>query len=424
MRKGAILAALVFLLAGAFLAGSLYTRRISTASAPQPDARIVSYVCSMHPDYHSDRPGNCPICGMRLEQAGTGGEAAAGETSALPPGTFHISAERQQLIGVQLASPQRTTGDLTLRTVGRVATDESRVYRINAAVDGWITKVLDATTGTLVKKDQELGIFYSPEFLSAEQSYFFTLASVDNYKAAAAGNEAQAKLGNYQLQGAENSLLNLGMGRAQLEEIARTRQVTQDIRITAPADGFIVARNVSPGQRFAKGEEFFRIADLSHVWVLADIFENEAEYYVSGRSVMVRYQGRTLPARASEALPQFDGSSRTLKVRFEVDNPGYRLRPDMFVDLELSIGLPAGITVPTDAVLNSGKKRIVFVARGGGYFEPREVETGWRFNDRVAIAKGLMPNEQIAVSGNFLLDSESRMRMTGGEAVNVRGGAR
>ena len=146
----------------------------------------------------------------------------------------------------------------------------------------------------------------------------------------------------------------------------------------APATGFIIARNVSPGQRFDKGAEWYRIADLSRVWVLADLFRNEAEYVRPGMKVRVTIPEtkKTLNAVVSKVLPQFDPNSRTLKVRLELDNPGYALRPDMFVDVEFPVTLPAALTVPADAVLDSGLKKTVFVDRGNGLFEPREVETG------------------------------------------------
>ena len=144
------------------------------------------------------------------------------------------------------------------------------------------------------------------------------------------------------------------------------------------------------------------------------MFENEAECVRPGQSVTVRYQRKTFTAKASEVLPQFDPATRTLKARFETDNPGYALRPDMFVEVELNVDLPRSIAVPVDAVIDSGLKKTVYVAKGGGYFEPRVVETGWRFGDRVEVTKGLGEGEQIVVSGNFLLDSESRMRTSGG----------
>jgi RND family efflux transporter MFP subunit len=175
----------------------------------------------------------------------------------------------------------------------------------------------------------------------------------------------------------------------------------------------VTVRNVSTGLRFDKGTELYRIADLSRVWILADLFENEASYFKPGRTVKVtlREQKKTFTAKVSSVLPQFDSATRTLKLRLEVDNPGHTLRPDMFVDVEIPVTFPPAVTVPADAILDSGIKKTVFVDRGNGIFEPRLVETGWRFGNRVEIKSGLKPGERIVVSGNFLIDSESKMEL-------------
>ena len=197
-----------------------------------------------------------------------------------------------------------------------------------------------------------------------------------------------------------------------MEEIKRTRQFPESIKIVAPVDGFVLARNVSPGQKFERDTEWYRIADLRRVWILADVFENDAQYLHPGTHVRVSLpdQRKTLMGRVSDVLPQFDAATRTLKVRLEVDNPGYVLRPDMFVDVELPVAFSRAVVVPAGAVLDSGLKKTVFVERGEGLFAPRLVETGRRFDDRVEIVKGLQPGERIVVSGNFLINSESRLK--------------
>ena len=203
------------------------------------------------------------------------------------------------------------------------------------------------------------------------------------------------------------------MSEKQVEEIARTRQRTQNVQILAPAPGFILFRNISPGQKFSKGTELFKIADLRRVWVVMDLFENEARYFKPGTvaKILLPQQQKTFTGKVSATLPQFDPATRTLKVRLEVDNPGYILRPDMFTDVELPVTFPPAVTVPADAVLDSGLRKTVFVDRGNGFLEPRQVETGWHFGNRVEITRGLEPGEKIVVSGNFLIDSESRMEM-------------
>jgi Cu(I)/Ag(I) efflux system membrane fusion protein len=152
---------------------------------------------------------------------------------------------------------------------------------------------------------------------------------------------------------------------------------------------------------------------------MTDIFEKDHEFVRPGTMATVRYQGRSLQARMSNALPQFDPQSRTLKTRFELENPGYILRPDMFVDVQLHVTMPEAVTVPAEAVLDSGRRKTVYVERDGKIFEPRTVETGWRLGDQVQITKGLEPGERIVVSGNFLIDSESRMKPSAMDAPSA-----
>lgn len=340
---------------------------------------------------------------------------------AMTPGMVQISPERQQVIGVRVGVVEKKTVVHSLRVLGRVATDEVRVYRIVASVDGWIQQSYDNSVGTLVKKDQVLATFYSPEFLDAEQAYIYALDAVDRLKLGRRlelGRQdlpAQAAFDQLTVQRQVDILRSMGMSDSQIEEIGKNRLIMLSVRIPSPIEGFVMARNVSPGQQFLKGTELFQIADLSRVWILADVFEHEVQYFKPGLSATVSlpYQERTYQARVTAVLPIFDPDTRTLKVRLETNNPGYVLKPDMFADVELPIELGPAITVPADSIIYSGLKKTVFVDRGQGYFEPRQIETGWRLGERVEVIEGLMPGERIVLSGNFLIDSESRLQAVG-----------
>jgi RND family efflux transporter MFP subunit len=326
---------------------------------------------------------------------------------------IQISPERQQLIGVKVAVVKSTSGDRTLRVLGRVAPDETRTYRINAATDGWVREIAPVTTGSLVRKDDLLAKIYAPESFSAMKAYLYGLKSLDRFQTSGNETKEQIELTDANIENYRNALRNLGMGDHQLDEIMRTRQGANIIELRATAAGFILTRNVSLGQRFEKGAELFRIADLSHIWVLADIFENEEDHFRPGATAIITHtqKRKSFQARVSTVLPQFDPVTRTLKVRLEADNPAFALRPEMFVDVEFPLSLPSTLTIPSDALVDTGLQKIVFIDRGNGYFQPRRVETGWRFGDRVEVTRGLMEGESIVVSGNFLLDSESRLRL-------------
>jgi Cu(I)/Ag(I) efflux system membrane fusion protein len=205
----------------------------------------------------------------------------------------------------------------------------------------------------------------------------------------------------------------LGMSEIQMEEIRKARGVPPFIKIIAPADGIILARNAAVGRTFGRGEEWFRIGDLRKVWVFADLFGDDAARVRPGMTAQVRLTGerQVFTARVSEVPPQYDPSTRTRTVRFEVDNAGDILRPEMLVDVELEASFSPAIVVPSESVLDNGLSRMVFVEREPGVYEPRQIETGWRRDGQIEIVKGLKEGDRIVVSGTFLLDSDSRVRL-------------
>jgi membrane fusion protein, copper/silver efflux system len=323
------------------------------------------------------------------------------DESFLAPGTVRISPEKRQLIDIRTGVVEKVAVTGILRLPGRVAPDENRLFNIKAAVDGIIQKVYpDTTTGSLVQKGQRLAAYYSPDIYGAEQGYLISLSS-DRYR------------NNLQVQVNESRLLFLGMAAPQIEQLKKTGEIEEVISLLSPGTGFVLSRNVSPDFRFEKGDELYRIAKLDRVWILADVYESEARYLVPDVLAKVSHPqlGREFQARVSDVLPLFDPATRTLKVRLEADNPEFMLKPDMFVDVELPVKFPPAIAVPADAVLDSGLRKTVFVDKGDGLFEPREVETGWRLDNRIEILKGLAPGERIALSGTFFIDSESRLEM-------------
>jgi Cu(I)/Ag(I) efflux system membrane fusion protein len=411
MKKTLYLATLIAVIAVAYLAGLWSAGRLTTTSAAGMRT-ILYYQCPMHPAYTSDKPGIAPCCGMALEAVYADGEKAGGASSSLPPGALRVSTEKQQLIGVRTVAVTKTAGASTVRIFGRVAADDARVYPIKAAVDGWIREVYPSSVGKPVKKGQPLASFYAPEFLRAEQDFVFTLNSLSRVKPPVQDSPSQFQLPDTRLQLALDALRNLGMDDQQIEELKDTRKFTEDVVIHAPETGFVMSRDVAPGLRFQKGAVLYRVADLRRVWILAELFENEASLLRAGLTAKVSYPqlGKAFNARVSEVLPEFDPATRTLKVRLETDNPGYALRPDMFVDVEFQVNRPPMLTVPPDAVVDTGLRKTLFVDLGGGRFEPRQVITGERFGDQLEIVKGLNEGERVVVSANFLLDSESRMQ--------------
>jgi RND family efflux transporter MFP subunit len=298
--------------------------------------------------------------------------------------------------------------------VGKVAADETLTYRLNAFSDGFVMRVYDNSTGSLVRRDEPLATYYSKDLFTALQTYYYAVYALDNLVQQGQQLPASQKhLLDAQKRAAEYNLMNLGVSTRQIRDLIRSKEITQEIVLSAPATSFILARNLTPGQKITTGEELYRLADLSRVWILADLFVNEAKYVRPGEKVKVTLAGQdeTYMATVTEILPQFDPATLTIKVRLEVDNPEFALRPGMFVDVEFPINMPPTVNIPVDAIMDSGIKQTVFVNRDQGFFEPRRVKTGWRLGERAEIIEGLEPGERIVVSGNFLIDSESRMRL-------------
>lgn len=407
---------ILLVIALAFAAGFGYGR-FGKRAAPA-GRKILYYVDPMHPAYRSDRPGVAPDCGMKLEPV-YAGEGAAGAAHAKPDinpetgediGAIQIPAERQRLIGVRYGQAEITGGEKTFRSTGKVAFDETAITRVHARVDGWIDQVFVDFTGKAVEKGQKLLTLYSPELLSTQQEYLLALKSRELMKASLL--HAAMGHGDSLAEASRRKLELLDLTAAQIDELARTGQPVRNITLYAPASGHVIARNSFPKQRITPETELYAIADLSKVWVLADVFESDAPLVRMGQpvSVTLPYAHRTLAGTVSYLQPQMDPATRTLRVRIELPNPGLLLKPDMFVDAEFRIPLARRITVPVEAVVDTGLKKTVFVDRGNGVLEPRTVETGERGGDRIEILKGLRAGERIVTSGNFLIDSETRLK--------------
>jgi membrane fusion protein, copper/silver efflux system len=411
--------------AGGFLAGR-WSGGAPAAGATAGARKILHYVDPMHPAYKSDKPGIAPDCGMQLEPVYADGGPAQGTGGApRPAGTVTLDPGLRQLQGVRLGTVERAPSTQAVRLFGRVVPDETRVYTLNAAMEGSIRELSPVTSGTFVHKNQWLGAFFSADTRTALQAYITALdvQDIEPRKRADAGMQVAAgTTPSRSAQFTVERLRGMGMSDRQIEDLRKNRSIPLTIDIVSPADGVVLTRNVTLGQKFDKGAEWFRVANLDKVWILADLQEADVALARPGAKVQVTVPGRATPFAGvvSRVPPQFDMASRTMKLRIEVDNPGATLRPDMFVDVGLSVERPAATTIPASALVDSGLRKTVFVERGEGIFEPRAVETGWRAGDRVEVVSGLEPGDRIVVSGTFLVDSESQLKAA---AAGVYGAA-
>ena len=417
MTKKKTAAAAIILAILAFGIGRYTSQSVPSAQAGKK--HILYYVDPMHPSYRSDKPGIAPDCGMPLEPVYE--DQAPAPTASLPAGAVAISPERQQLYGIRIATAQKRSGSHVVRTTGRVQAEDNRIYRLMAATDGWIQSLEDNPVGTVVKKDQLLATYYSKEFRNAEQAYLASLVSLDRLRPGHSIDDT-LKMNDANLRINEEQLRSLGMSESQIKELAKTRLNTSDITINSPVDGVVLSRDISPLQKFENGAEFYRIGDLSKVWITADIFGDEGELFRSGTKVRLnlREVEESISATVGENPPYFDAATGTLKLRLEADNPGLILRPDMYVDLEFNVSSAIGISLPQEAVLDTGLGKTVYVESSPGVFEPRAIKLGVPVGDRVVVSSGITEGERFVASGNFLVDSESRLR---GAALEAGGTA-
>lgn len=444
--------ALLVVIAGAFTGGYVYKAITGnmTASGGKGERKILYWVDPMHPAYKSDKPGIAPDCGMKLEPVyADGGPAAApaaerkvryyqdpkdpnyksqqpglnpatgneldpvyaDDISAMPVGTVQITPEKQQLIGVKYGQVERSGGSRTIRAVGKVAFDETRIQHIHTKVEGWIDQVFVDYTGQLVNKGQALMTVYSPDMLASQRELLLAAKARETMK----GNPLPTAFDQSEslLQASRRRLELWDLSDAQIDQVLKTGQPIKNVTLFSPISGYVTDRKAFPQLKVMPETDLYTIVDLTRVWVMADLFEYEAPSIHVGETARVTLQaipGRTFAAHINYIQPQVDPMTRTLKVRLDMENRGLLLKPDMYADVEFQVNLPVHLTVPVDAVLDAGDRKTVFIDRGDGFFEPRQVTTGMRDGNRIQILTGLSGGERIVTSGNFLIDSESQMK--------------
>ncbi len=429
MKALRIVAAILLLAAGVVVAVHGYGRWYGPKSGKAgitKKAPAVRYHCPMHPNYVSDHPGDCPICGMKLvpiePPPPSPADKPKDQSMSQPQGVFEISPERQQLIGVRYGTVERASATRTIRAAGKVEMDETRVERIHPKVDGWIENVFADFAGQQIKKGQPLLTLYSPEMFASQQEYLLALRAEEVLKPSSI---ATTRADTHSLVEAARKRLELwDLTSAQIEQVRQTGQPVKAITLYSPFSGYVIARNAFPRQRVTPDTELYALADLSRVWVMADVYEYEAPFIRTGQAALIRLpyeRGRTFRARVNYVQPSMDAVVRTLKVRLELANPRLALKPGMYVDVEFQITNPARLMVASSAVLDSGLMKTVFVDRGEGHLEPRHVETGGQFGDQVEILSGLKEGERIVGSGTFLVDSESQLKSAMGGMAGMPG---
>jgi len=408
----AILAAgmIVWRPARAWLA-ALVEPPVAAAASPEAkpsERKILYYEDPMHPWYRSDKPGIAPDCGMKLVPVYA---EEAGPPAAGAPGSVQISAARQQLLGITMATAQYRSLEKVIRAVGRVALDEERLSNVHVKVSGWIQKVFVDYTFQHVMKGDPLFTLYSPELLASEQEYLLALKAGKELGASSLNDVAAG--GKSLKEAARHRLALWDLTDEQIRELEETGKPQREITFYAPATGHVLERKAFPNQYVTPDTELYKIADHSEVWVYADIYEPEMPFVELGQVATLTsaaLPGQQLKGTVIFIQPHLMEETRTLPVRLEFPNADLALKPGMFVNVELHRVLGRQLTVPVDAVLDSGERQRVFVARGDGSFAPREVKLGERTEEFVIVVSGLRAGEKVVTRANFLVDSESNLR--------------
>ena len=369
------------------------------------------YRCPMHPTVVSDRPGSCPVCGMDLvpDQPGPSGhEGGHGEEVA----EVRINPATVQNMGVRVARVERRALSRTVRALGRVDYDETRMTDVNTKVTGWVEGLFVDFTGQEVKKGQPLLEIYSPELVAAQEEYLTAMEYVRRLEDSAS---AKALEGARSLLGASRQrLMYWDITEAQILELEATRQTKRTMTIHSPQEGVVVHRAVFDGAYIKAGEHLYRIADLSRVWVYADIYEYELPWIRKGQAaeVVLSYSpGRVFQGVVTYIYPFLESKTRTAKVRMIFDNPELELKPEMFATVRIrSEVAKQAVVVPAQAVIRSGERNVVILDLGEGRFAPREVTLGVETSDVYEVTEGLRGDERIVISSQFLIDSESNLK--------------
>jgi Cu(I)/Ag(I) efflux system membrane fusion protein len=382
------------------------------SSSTPPAKKILYWVDPMVAGYKSDKPGKSPFMDMDLVPVYEDG--SSGETKEHAASGYvgvNISTERQQAIGVRLGKAEVRDLTKTIRTVGRVTLDETLNHQIHAKFEGFVERLYVDFIGKPVRKGQPLLSIYSPELLATEQEYL--LASRARRQFQGSSNPDLARGGVDLLDSARQRLLLWDISPGQIAELERTGKPEKALTLYSPVDGFVMSKNAVQGARVMPADTLFEIAGIRDVWVQADIYESEAPFVAPGQTARMSLSnspGRVWTGKVAFIAPVLDEKTRTVKVRIEFQNPDGALKPEMYADVTLEKPLGRVLTVPDGAVLSTGMRAIVFVAKGEGRFEPREVKTGAKVDGYYEIREGIAAGDDVVTQANFLIDSESRLK--------------
>ena len=421
-RKVIMISALVAAIA--LVVGLTFSGRISSIFHHQDstsqtagggsERKVLYWYDAMSPQRHYDKPGKAPD-GMDLvpqyAEDNTSQRDGATGAAAMPAGSVKIAADKQQLIGVRTGTVERQSLVRIVRTTGQLTDDETKVAHVHVKINGFIDKTYVDYVGQLVKKGQPLFTLYSPDLVATEQEY---LIAKRGAKELGTSQFPEVSQGSQALLSSTRERLKLwDISDEQIKKLDETGEVTKTLTFYSPVSGFVTERKAFPQTAVTPDMDLYVISDLSTIWVDADVYEYEVPFVKVGQTADMQlsyYAGKTYTGKITYIYPTVDPVARTVKVRIEFPNPNFELKPQMFAAVQLNINYGKQIVVPQEAVMDSGEKQYVFVVHEGGVFEPRMIQIGAKLQGKVVVLSGLNAGETIVTSGNFLIDSESRVK--------------
>jgi membrane fusion protein, copper/silver efflux system len=421
VQKTALLLMLAALLSGA--------ASCSKNSATGKPSNIDYWTCTMHPSVREKGPGKCPICSMDLvpvmkesatpagsskrapqhdHAAMLAGKPSDSSATSSPSHEFVVPVERQQQIGVRYAKVERKPLRHTIRAVGLIVPDKTRNWQFVSRVDGYVQKLEVTAPGELVEKDAPLLSIYSPDLLTSEREFVELLRMRDQAKSKDARDTPQRLI-----ESAKRRLQLWNVTAQQIADVEKTRKASDTLTLLSPFRGVVQSVPVEQGKSVKTGDLLVEVADLSIVWLWAEFYENELSMLQVGQKLVITaksYPGQNFDGTVSLIDPFLDATKRTAKVRIDIPNPDFKLRPGMYVNAELEMDMGTALTIPVSAVMPTGTRSVVFVDKGEGKLEPRIVQLGTKYGDIYEVKTGLQENERVVASANFLIDAESKVQ--------------
>ncbi len=374
-----------------------HTPKPPPEASPEESPEEALYTCGMHPQVIQKGPGRCPICGMELVPLRKKSQSTR---------TIIIDPAVVQNMGVRLARVSRGSLVHIIRTIGLIEAPEDGIKVVNLRFSGWVERLFADETGQFVKKGQKLLEIYSPEILTAQEEYLLALKRSGPKSPLARSAAKRLRL--------------LGLSEEHLKKIRRLGRALETVIITAPASGFILEKKIFEGDYVPAGSDLYLLADLSRIWVKAEVYEQDVPWIRLNQPAVLKlsyHPGRTWLGRLSFIYPTLNSQTKTLKVRLEFRNPDLALLPGMFATVRIKAPRKENVLIiPEEAVIPTGEREVVFVAEGQGHFSLREITTGLSGDGGlVEVRDGLKEGELVVLSGQFLLDSESKLKEAAGK---------